>query len=378
MMVRGMLGALGAFAACSASCGDGPDMPPAPEPAEPSCSLPADAPVIVALDAGFDVTLAVTSDGNLWCWGDDVEGWCNSGDLPYPTMYRENLCLTAVAGGGLAGLRADGTVHLWGFDPLIALPDPYTTTLDDMGAVVQVMASTGSIGFLNSEGEVFFVGSTGDYSNRRNFKGFERLDAPAAVTSLARGFSPCVIASAVVYCLEVNEQGIPYSDLDIDIDNSELRPLTVPEPVRSFSLGNQQACALALSGAVYCVGDYGRPIESSEGPAALFELIPGLPPIDELKLSHTGAIVCGLADGDLWCWGANTFDTYTAGGERAWPPTKVTGIDSVVDFALGLEHLCALRSDHELWCRGWIGAKGVCASDYEWEPVALEYCNAYD
>src|SRR5215213_1474983 len=123
------------IAACGllAACADRePWLPPTLDPVAPACQLPTEDPVIVALDAGYDVTMAVTSDGNLWCWGSDIEGWCTAGYLPYPTRFVENFCLTAIAGSGIAGLHPDGTARLWDLEQSIALPDPYTTSLDEI------------------------------------------------------------------------------------------------------------------------------------------------------------------------------------------------------------------------------------------------------
>jgi len=259
----------------------------------PACPLPTEDPVVVAMDAGWDVTLAVMSDGSLWCWGSDFEGQCHSGFLGYPVPIVEGECLTTIASSNTAATSVldSGAARLWWLDSRdIDLPDPFMTNRELLGTIVSTEAYLGSAALLNEQGVVFLLGHAGDFPGGRDFDDFEVADLPVEVDKLAPGLAPCLLGvDGVAYCLEVDENGVPHNAYEQGADVSSFKPLSVPEPVQSFSVGAEQACALADSGAVYCVGEYVTPLLPTGGPTTAFELVEGLPPLDVLKLSELGA-----------------------------------------------------------------------------------------
>jgi len=60
------------------------------------------------------------------------------------------------------------------------------------------------------------------------------------------------------------------------------------------------------------------------------------------------------------------------------PPVQTGDFGNVMDFVVGEYHLCALLDNHEVWCRGSQGAKGLCSLETDWEKLTFEYCNAFD
>jgi len=359
-------------------CSDDPIAP------APACSLPTEDPVVVAMDAGNEVTLAVMSDGSLWCWGNDTEGLCPIPFIGYPVPIVEGECLTTIASASTAttSVLASGTARLWWLGHGdIDLPDPSETS-DALGTIVATEVYAGSAALLNDQGVAFLVGHAGDFPGGRDFDGFEVAELPVEVDRLAPGHMPCLLGvDGVAYCLEVDENGVPHSAHEQDTDVSSFKPLSVPEPVQSFSVASSssaQACALADSGAVYCVGEFITPLLPSGEPTTAFEVVEGLPSLDVLKLSDFGRTACGLADGQLWCWGANEYDAYQPEDSELVPPVQTGDFGNVVDFVVGEYHLCALLDNHEVWCRGSQGAKGLCSLETDWEKLTFEYCNAFD
>jgi hypothetical protein len=348
----------------------------------PTCSLPTEDPVVVAMGAGWDVTLAVMSDGSLWCWGSDFEGQCQSGFLPYPLPIVEGECLTTIASSNTAAtsILDSGAARLWWLDSRdIELNDPYLTNREVLGTIVQTEAYLGSVALMNDQGVVFLVGHAGAPTGGRDFDDFEVADLPVEVEKLAPGLTPCLLGvNGVAYCLEVDENGVPQDADEQGADVSSFKPLSVPEAVQSFSVGAEQACALVDSGAVYCVGAYVTPPLPTGEPTTSFELVEGLPPLGVLKLSELGGTACGLSNGQLWCWGANTYDLYEPEDDDLFTPVQSGDFGNVVDFAVGDFHLCALLDNHEVWCRGYGSAKGLCTVETDWEKLSFEYCNAFD
>jgi hypothetical protein len=364
------------LATCGASCGE--------ESIEPAatCSLPTENPVVVAMEAGYDVTLAVKSDGTLWCWGSDFQDRCHASFLGYPQLIVEGECLTTIASEHVAmtSILASGVARLWWLDTRnIDLPDPFRTSRADLGTIVSTEVYGGSVALLNDQGVAFLLGHVGDVPGGRDFGKFEIVDLPVSVARLAPGYSPCVLgANGTAYCIEVNDVGVPPLVEEQGIDVSAFRPLSVPEPVQSFSVGAEQACALADSGTVYCVGVFVTPLLPSGEPTTAFEAVDGLPPLEVLKLSEGGATACGLADGQLWCWGRNSSELYKPEDDVVTIPVQTGHFDTVVDFVVGEHHLCALLDNHEVWCRGDQGAKGICTVETHWEKLTFESCDAFD
>ena len=67
--------------------------------------------------------------------------------------------------------------------------------------------------------------------------------------------------------------------------------------------------------------------------------------------------VCGLAqDNKLYCWGDGVFGVLGGGDpllnfDQAIP-AAVVGLEGVVDYSLGNNHICALTADGKLYCWG--------------------------
>lgn len=86
--------------------------------------------------------------------------------------------------------------------------------------------------------------------------------------------------------------------------------------------------------------------------------------------------VCAQSGGDQWCWGENSFGCI-AEGDSGLPPALVEPYHDIVDFAASASHLCVIRADDSIWCRGWGPSLGGCADDWDWGEVSFEYCDPY-
>jgi hypothetical protein len=105
----------------------------------------------------------------------------------------------------------------------------------------------------------------------------------------------------------------------------------LPASVAQFSVGNAHACALLADGRVECWGDNsgsavgGFPLESPTCGSSTCEtaphLVTGLPPL--VGLVARGARMCGFAaDATLWCWGS---DPATHQASNSGAPQRVPG-----------------------------------------------------
>jgi len=361
---------------------------PVPPPAEPTCSLPTEDPVVVALEATDGVTQAIFSDGSLWCWGVDSAGGCGGGYVPFPVALVEGDCLVGVSSNaGTSAVAANGTLHLWDLNPSnFDLPDPYVSRVDTLGIVNEARNFGGSFATLDESGVARQVGRVGiTWDNIKTFDDFEPIDLPSKITKLGSGEVPCVVAEdGKAYCLKVNSDGVPINQRlpdGINVTNDaaepfEFKALGLPGDVLDITVGDTQACALLSSGAVYCAGESVGP--DPEEPDPTFQLIPNLPALQRIKMALYGETMCGLSGSEVWCWGANYSELYQAEETALEPPVLVEPFDDVIDFAVSNNNLCVLRADHSVWCRGGGVGKGICGSDGGWDEVTFEYCDAYN
>ena len=154
----------------------------------------------------------------------------------------------------------------------------------------------------------------------------------------------CAIAGTRLRCWGSNDQGqlgraagASSSDVPVDVDGL---PLGVP--VSLVAAGPAHSCAVMADGRLFCWGANANG-QVGAGPASI--AVPqevALPGVTSLALGarHT----CAVASGALSCWGAD--DRGQLGGATAGPaPSPVPGLGAgVTQVAAGIEHTCALQS----------------------------------
>jgi alpha-tubulin suppressor-like RCC1 family protein len=148
--------------------------------------------------------------------------------------------------------------------------------------------------------------------------------------------------------------------------------------VRSLAAGIQHACALTMSGDIYCWGaNYagqvgnGAPMPSRPGaadpkPVPSATRVVGLPrkaiAIDA-GITHTCAV---LEDGAVMCWGSNDsseLGVLSSRGEST--PQLVPGVSHALEVACGTQHSCARLADNGVTCWGTMppaGAGPICVT----------------
>ena len=80
-------------------------------------------PKLSAVAAGSDYSLALTTDGTVWAWGEQSSGKLGNGQvdpgnvLPAKVTGINNVVAIAAGAAYSLALRSDGTVWIWGFRP---------------------------------------------------------------------------------------------------------------------------------------------------------------------------------------------------------------------------------------------------------------------
>ncbi len=183
------------------------------------------------------------------------------------------------------------------------------------------------------------------------------MDHPVEL-ALGRQHTCARLRDRTVVCLGDNGWG--------QLGDGTLDPRTGPvavqglEDVTAISAGRDHTCALTATGGVSCwgsavdgqLGDAAANRSSSGAPVAIEEV-----PADVSAISAGGLHSCLLADGAVYCWGANDAHQMgnARGGEqddRALRPVRVLDIDGIQQIAAGGRHTCALAADGQVFCWG--------------------------
>ncbi|MBX3717763.1 MAG: Ig-like domain repeat protein, partial [Burkholderiales bacterium] len=277
---------------------------------------------VVAIDAGYQHTCAVTAGGAAWCWGYNEMGQLGDGST-------EDRALPVAVSGlstGVAAISAGyqhtcarttaGAAHCWG-----------------RGGMGQL----GNGGTASSETPVAVTG----------------LDAGVSAI-VARGHHSCAVVSGALKCWGWNY----YHQLGDDTTTN--RPLPNPVPglasgVAGVAAGEHHSCAFTTGGAASCWGEntYGQLGDSTATPRAHPVAVTGLGSSVSAMAGgryHTCAIVAGAA----MCWGQGGGGQVGDGGtSNRTAPTAVLGLGSgVTAIAGGENHSCALITGGGMKCWG--------------------------
>lgn len=184
--------------------------------------------------------------------------------------------------------------------------------------------------------------------------------SPHRVASAAVGLASTCVATFTgeVWCWGKNDTG-QLGTGDLASSSSPRKVLVLPGS-RGVAVGNNHACALLLDGRVGCWGDnshgqLGDGTTVSRSLAAAPVLFPGDEPIRASTVASGRYHGCALGrDGEVFCWGANSFGQVGRDGLGAYYPYahEVDLPERAVAVTVGGYHSCALFGDGTVWCWG--------------------------
>lgn len=188
-------------------------------------------------------------------------------------------------------------------------------------------------------------------------------DACCRAAAVATGAQhTCAIAGTRLRCWGSNDQGqlgraagASSSSTPVDVDGL---PLGVA--VSLVAAGPAHTCAVMADGRLFC---WGANASAQVGPGPSSIAVPQEVPLRDVTSLALGARhTCAVASGALLCWGAS--DRGQLGGATPGPtPSPVPGLGAgVTQVAAGVEHTCALQAG-ALLCwgsndRGQLGTGG--------------------
>ncbi len=284
-------------------------------------------------DTGDFHACAVTSNGSMWCWGNNSRGQLGIGERDntstQPMRVGSHSDWRMVSTGENFGcaIRNDGSLWCWGDNGFQQLASA-TLSLSDVP--LQIESDTD-----------WQMVRAGRYS--------------ATV---------CGLRGASLYCWGRDTRGqlgVGGTGDEMTPDREKVRGSpTLVEPAdvwASVSVGNTHTCAIRTNNSLWC---WGNADNSRLGTGdTMNQVVPAQVGADldwatvTAGLDHTCAT---KTDGSLWCWGRNSVGALGLGdNETRMMPTEVSSLTNVVEVAAGDQGTCAMTEDSSgiaLYCWG--------------------------
>jgi uncharacterized protein (TIGR03437 family) len=299
---------------------------------------------VMAIAASLNHSMALTSAGTVWAWGDNEYGELGNGssaDSNVPVTVSGLSDVVAVAGGWYHGLalQSDGTAWAWGDNYTGALGngtfvDTVVPTEVSLNGVVAIAGGEFSSLALKSDGTVWAWGSNsaGELGNGQHGVQVPSVDAPVQVNGLA---GIVAIAAGEFECLALAGDGTVWVWAGSSTNQSDVSA----SPVQLSGL----AGVVAIT-----EGDTFGAVLTSDGTvwdfyADAFDTITQVSGLTGVVAIAGGQFGQGLAlksDGTVWTW------------EYAAAPTQVSGLAGVVAIAARGPHNLALENNGTVWAWG--------------------------
>jgi alpha-tubulin suppressor-like RCC1 family protein len=265
----------------------------------PVAGLPATAQV----SAGAGFACALTTQGEVQCWGDNSLGQLGAGSgvassvmpLPVPGLGVGCIDVSAGFGGYACAVKGNGTVWCWGLNEFGALGHA-KGTMGDAPCGSGQSCGASPVQVLDDK--------------QQPLTGVDRVFVGAATTCARRG------RGGALECWGANDAGQLGQAVATSVDNPVPQPITVipGAEIASFDLRWNAACAIASGGKARCWGanDYGDLGSGPDGAQCFDMHTCRTTPVSPDGVGEVSLIAVGLgtgmalgADGALWAWGVN-------------------------------------------------------------------------
>ena len=272
-----------------------------------------------SIGSGFLHTCALTTDGDVYCWGNNEVGQLGQGNVGDGALLP-----VKVPGLGKVSQLSVGPTH----NCALSLGKAYCWGQNGNGK----------------------LGSGTDAQSNSPIL-VKDLDSISQIS--ANRLSTCAVtASKSVYCWGDNFAGM----LGTGDTKGSLVPINVKglTGIKSVSTAYNHACALSDASALYCWGDNAAGQLGIQGVTSSYTpvLVPNLPKIKKVTLGSGHTCVITELDKAM-CWGYGE-KGQVGHGENSGnlAPNFVADLGSVKDIQTARFHTCALTDKNEVYCWG--------------------------
>ncbi len=309
------------------------------------------------VSAGNDMTCAVDADGKVWQWGMTSESVLYGAPTTVPEVPASIACAAGYQFG--CALTTLGEVYCWGskeHDKVLS-KDGSAEQIKDLTGIVQIATGNQHV-CARSETEVqcwgagLGLGGPGDDEAPHVVPEFD------GVAWIATGGAhTCAVApGGNVRCAGAGDLG----QLGNGVTDSQPVPLEIPDLDAATTVAAGSATTLVLSG--------GKVLGLGANTAG--ELGDGkgenqLTPTEALTLktawglTSSGGHACAIQSGLAFCWGQNLSEQLGMDPDADGPgPTPVTLLSGLQQISAGGDHTCAIAGD-KLYCWGDNGSGQV-------------------
>ena len=342
---------------------------------------------VTALASGLYHTCAVTSGGEVWCWGADESGQLGIGTTtsasqPWPLVALSGQTISSMSNGSnyACAYTTGGALYCWGLSnngnlgvaeaidfSAYALPMPVTGIST---GTTQVSAGTHTCAVVGGAAKCWGRNDAGQLGNGNNSSAY----TPSQVSGLTSGVSKVAVtpfADQAHTCAIVNEGAQCWGGNYVgQLGNNQsgvINGVNTPQAVTGLSsgvsdiaAGGDHSCAV-VNGAAWCWGwaYYGQlgngvmhtiavPNPIYPSPVAVNTLSSGV-----TAITAGSEFACAVVGGAAKCWGRNNAGQLGDGSTTDQStPGSVSGLDSgVTAISAGDTRACALKSG-EMWCWG--------------------------
>lgn len=293
--------------------------------------------------AGYKHTCALTTIGNVYCWGENQQGQLGTDKVfTSATALRVNtqLRFVKVAAGWAhtCGITRIGELYCWGDNSAgqlgsMKIARSYTPVLTGDG----FLYSDVSTGFVHTCG----VTTTGIArcwgTNERGQLG-QPLNNSASIS--AGEFHSCAVrAGGALWCWGWNSNGELGTNSPRDVVNPTPMQVFGGRSYKQVATGPRHTCAVATDGKVYCWGLNGR---GETGQPVFFhspipEYVQGADNFTSVGIGNEHT--CGLSGGKAYCWGGLLGNGTTSTSRT---PVAVSGNLSFDMLSVGYANTCGI------------------------------------
>jgi alpha-tubulin suppressor-like RCC1 family protein len=324
----------------------------------------------------------ITTNGDLYTWGDNVSGCLGDGtttDRSTPVKIMSNVASVSLGNNHSAAITTNGDLYTWGYNSYGKLGDETTT---DRSTPVKIMSNIASVSLsgghsaaITTSGDLYTwgwnaFGQLGD-ETRTDSSTPVKIMSNVASVSLGKYHSAAITTSGDLYTWGLNTEGEIGDGTSGILKSVKSTPVKIMSNVASVSLGQYHSAAITTNGDLYTWGSnkYGQlgngTNTDSSTPVKIMSNVASV----SLGLSHSAAIT---TNGDLYTWGENDYGQLGDGTttDRSTPVKIKSNIASV---SLGDYHSAAITTNGNLytWGRNTNGPLGNGTTTDSLVPVQI-------